>query len=1278
MAAIVIAAGVLLAAAPNAPSDFAGTATGTDSIEWTWTDNNHAPDNESGHRVYDAANHTAVSIPDLPPDSTSFAETGLGENEKCERYVVAVGDSGGGEQLDQYQQTSSGTMAVGGSSAYIGQTFTAGLSGKLTRIRVWCGSSGNVTLQLSGGSVSASATVNVTSDGWYDFVFAPPPQITAGTQYTFTLYPPSSSTIKVYKSASSSSYPGGEMFYSFGSISGDLCFETYVMQGEISDPSNTDTKYTLVHKPLDTEIHITTVIGSLDVDISVDPPPNQDADLTGLQIRRDTNADMTGAEVIKAFDDPGYSFTDTVPASGTYYYGFTFRNGDGVETTETIGGQIDVVGELPVPANFTGTGSAVDKILWEWTDDVTYASGYVLQDASGKIIALITRPADSYEETVSGENTSASRQLCSAVFGTTTVGVEVGDPLNGSPLPWRVEGYHAQYLYTSSELSSQAGNIKRIYWRRIKPGDFDETFSNVVVILGHASTTLASLGSAYADNFTEGDATEVWNTESYTVPATSLTYQWTEIPITGTFYYDGINNLVLDINVTSGTTSLSWLQFTVPDDTAMYGSTGASSGTPWARKFLTRFLMDVVKSMSAPTTPPYVAYSLVHDATVDDFSLALGASPNEVVVTVIEPLNAYLELTGVRIERSTDPGWGDVTTVRDFSNVYTYTDTVTPGQTYYYRVTYCNGQGTPSLESLGRQIDVPPISDAPVAEITDPTGGIHSGEVTITYTLTDPQGDTCSIVVEYSLDSGSTWASCTKGPTGDDVVGLSSSSTGTVHTYSWDTVADGVGASATEAVDIKITPSDTEQGTPGTTSFSVSNTSGEQPPVAEITDPTSGAHNGDITITYTLSDLESDTSGTTVEYNLDGSTWSLCTPVSGTNPVNGLGSSPTGDPHTFDWNSAADGVGVGGDVSVQVMITPWDNDGEGTPDTVTFTVNNVPQEPPSVTITDPTGGTHYADVTISYTLVDSNSDTCTILVEYTIVGSGTWDSCIPGTGGDGTSGLDSGPAGVTHTFVWDTVADGVGTAGPEDVQVRITPYDTVEGATGTSSQFTVDNTGPEPVDAAFAADTTTGPASLTVNFTDQSTGTYDSWYWDFDDGGASTDQNPTHTYNLVGTYTVTLIIDGPEGSDSEIKIDYITVTDPGFLKAGFFATPTSGAAPLDVQFADQSVGAIDTWQWDFGDGSTSAGTDRNPSHTYASSGLYTVTLTVSGSSGSDTETKTTYISVTSTPSSGGSNGGGGCSCTVDRSPTLLNHLLGYFLPVFLLVCAYLALRRHAS
>lgn len=168
-----------------------------------------------------------------------------------------------------------------------------------------------------------------------------------------------------------------------------------------------------------------------------------------------------------------------------------------------------------------------------------------------------------------------------------------------------------------------------------------------------------------------------------------------------------------------------------------------------------------------------------------------------------------------------------------------------------------------------------------------------------------------------------------------------------------------------------------------------------------------------------------------------------------------------------------------------------------------------------------------------------------------------------------------------------------------------------------------------PPVAAFTATPTSGPSPLNVQFTDQSSGVITAWLWDFGDGApGSALQSPTHTYATAGVYNVSLTVSGPGGSDIEAKTGFITVTPPPPPVANFSAMPTSGPAPLEVQFTDQSGGAYDTCLWDFGDGTTS--TLENPTHIYAA-GVYTVTLTVNGPGGSDTETKPNYITVSPEP-----------------------------------------------
>lgn len=173
-------------------------------------------------------------------------------------------------------------------------------------------------------------------------------------------------------------------------------------------------------------------------------------------------------------------------------------------------------------------------------------------------------------------------------------------------------------------------------------------------------------------------------------------------------------------------------------------------------------------------------------------------------------------------------------------------------------------------------------------------------------------------------------------------------------------------------------------------------------------------------------------------------------------------------------------------------------------------------------------------------------------------------------------------------------------------------------------------TTPCDVNAAFAANLTSGCAPLSVSFTDQSTGPINSWSWNFGNGATSTTQHPAQVFSTPGTYTITLTVASAFCNDVETKTSYITVTGPP--TAAFTATPLSGNAPLTVNFTNQSTpqSGATSWLWNFGNGATS--TAQHPSQQYTAPGTYTVTLTASNACGSDEEVKTNFITVTNTPS----------------------------------------------
>jgi PKD repeat protein len=134
-------------------------------------------------------------------------------------------------------------------------------------------------------------------------------------------------------------------------------------------------------------------------------------------------------------------------------------------------------------------------------------------------------------------------------------------------------------------------------------------------------------------------------------------------------------------------------------------------------------------------------------------------------------------------------------------------------------------------------------------------------------------------------------------------------------------------------------------------------------------------------------------------------------------------------------------------------------------------------------------------------------------------------------------------------------------------------------------------------------------------FTDESTSHYCtivSWDWDFGDGNTSTLQNPTHTYSSDGWYDVTLTVTtNTSAFDSKTRQIWI---GPNLNPTANFSHST-GEGFL-VHFSDQSTdtdGTVESWSWDFGDGSSS--TEQNPSHAYQHPDIYTVILTVTDNEG---------------------------------------------------------------
>ncbi len=106
--------------------------------------------------------------------------------------------------------------------------------------------------------------------------------------------------------------------------------------------------------------------------------------------------------------------------------------------------------------------------------------------------------------------------------------------------------------------------------------------------------------------------------------------------------------------------------------------------------------------------------------------------------------------------------------------------------------------------------------------------------------------------------------------------------------------------------------------------------------------------------------------------------------------------------------------------------------------------------------------------------------------------------------------------------------------------------DDSDETTSSEQNYTVAD--PQPLNADFEANITSAYVDQNITFTDLSTGGTGgyTYAWDFNNDTItdSSDENPTHSYSSAGTYTVKLTVtDGAKGSDSETKVDYITITE---------------------------------------------------------------------------------------------------------------------------------------
>ena len=122
-----------------------------------------------------------------------------------------------------------------------------------------------------------------------------------------------------------------------------------------------------------------------------------------------------------------------------------------------------------------------------------------------------------------------------------------------------------------------------------------------------------------------------------------------------------------------------------------------------------------------------------------------------------------------------------------------------------------------------------------------------------------------------------------------------------------------------------------------------------------------------------------------------------------------------------------------------------------------------------------------------------------------------------------------------------------------------------------------------------------------------------SYFWEFDDGTNSTDEDPLHVFADPGDHEVMLTVTHESGCQSYFE-EVVSFYEP--IAHFSYDPPCLG---IETCFYDESLpsGEITSWLWDFGNGNSSS--LQNPCYIYGTPGEYIVSLIVTNTYGCSSE-----------------------------------------------------------
>jgi len=348
------------------------------------------------------------------------------------------------------------------------------------------------------------------------------------------------------------------------------------------------------------------------------------------------------------------------------------------------------------------------------------------------------------------------------------------------------------------------------------------------------------------------------------------------------------------------------------------------------------------------------------------------------------------------------------------------------------------------------------FNEPPVIAISPPAGEL-SGDITISYTVTDAENDTVSVRLFYIANGSEQWSEASVSGT---VTGIPSD--GRTSVIVWHSMEDLPGADS-DAVRLRMTATDFDEAW-GDETGNIMVDNNLTPAVTLSIDRPDSVYIDFVDIRHLLSDTEGDTLGFTVSYSFDGGGSYHSATISGA--LTGI--TPEGYTSVVRWEIAADLPEQFGEAIVR--FAPFDND-PGSPDSIRVRFNSLGVC--SVALTVP-AEEQMGDIPVYYVITDEKSHAVSLSVMFSVNGGTIWFPALPDTALEGIT-----PDRYTGSFVWTAEQSLKGYEG--SVLIRVVPDNGIEGIPA-SDTLVVDYNEPPSVTDVYTATSGLYTGPVTISF----------------------------------------------------------------------------------------------------------------------------------------------------------------------------------------------------